>query len=380
MKAETTSQFAERYGLSRENFILDPLTDTDCFARDDIHTTEIAESLEIDLLTGQAPKRLVWGPYGGGKTHTLMRVMNELKELTPIHVVRIECPDLSRRSRFHDLYREGIMRGLGQDFVMSLFQDIVATIPARRDEILERLRIIFGDEEIAKAAVRIVDPGFDLLRLWGWLSGVAMSRRDLDDLGQTRDLTDAEAARLSDVIILVGRLVHQLKGQTLVLILDEMERLRSIGPDTIGTFVTGFTRLADPTQKSVSILIGASADLQTEMVDVFAENGPVVTRLGPGTEIEVPPMEEPDVAKFIEKTIAYVRVNASVSPLVSKAATSITETLNERFFPFTDEAIEALKSRLTQSLLPREITLSMTRALGRAYRNDFAAVTAECVR
>src|SRR5215471_8759481 len=88
-----------KYGLRRENFILDPLKDTECFARVDIDTRAIAESLDTDLVTGLAPKRLVWGPYGGGKTHTLMRTMEELKNLTDIHPVRVECPDLNRRSR-----------------------------------------------------------------------------------------------------------------------------------------------------------------------------------------------------------------------------------------------------------------------------------------
>jgi Cdc6-like AAA superfamily ATPase len=84
----------ESYGLTRDNFILDPVEDTACFARTDIHTHVIAEELDIDLVTKLAPKRLVFGPYGGGKTHTLMRTMKELEQLTPIYPVRIECPDI----------------------------------------------------------------------------------------------------------------------------------------------------------------------------------------------------------------------------------------------------------------------------------------------
>ncbi len=72
--------------------------------------------------TGLAPKRLVRGPYGAGKTYTLMRTMDELANLTKIHPVRVECPDLAKKSRFHDLYREGIMRALGQDFVLGLLE------------------------------------------------------------------------------------------------------------------------------------------------------------------------------------------------------------------------------------------------------------------
>ena len=55
-----------------------------------------------------------------------------------------------------------------------------------------------------------------------------MSRTDLDDLEQTQDLTQTEAARLADFICLLGRLQKELRGKTLVLVLDEMERLMSI--------------------------------------------------------------------------------------------------------------------------------------------------------
>src|ERR1700682_5951967 len=100
---EKSATIGGRYGLKRDNFILDPIKDYKCFARDDINTHEIAEALDVDVLTGLAPKRLVWGPYGAGKTHTLMRTMEELGKLAKIHYVRVECPDLGKRSRFHDL-------------------------------------------------------------------------------------------------------------------------------------------------------------------------------------------------------------------------------------------------------------------------------------
>jgi Cdc6-like AAA superfamily ATPase len=367
----------QRYGLQRENFILNPIEDTDCFARDDIKTQVIAESLDIDLVTGLAPKRLVWGPYGGGKTHTLMRTMKELGHLTPIYYIRIECPDLSKKSRFHDLYREGIMRGLGQDFVIGIIEDAVQSVGlARRDELLNRLKAKFGDEEIAKAAIRIIDPNFDELRLWRWISGVPMSRNDLDDLGQTQDLTQTEAARLAEIICLFGRLLREIQGKTLVLILDEMERLRTIGQETITTFVSGFTRLVDPTQNLVSILIGTSAEGEFDMIDVFGGRGPVRSRLGTDAEIEIRALDDADVDRFIKGVIAYVRDTAAdMDALVSAASATVDESISQDFFPFTDDAVDALKSRLTQIMTPREITMKMTRALGRAYRANSLAIT-----
>jgi hypothetical protein len=375
------ASFGQKYGLTRENFILDPLKDTECFARDDIKTQAIAESLDVDLVTGLAPKRLVWGPYGGGKTHTLMRTMRELEQLTPIHPVRIECPDLAKKSRFHDLYREGIMRGLGQDFIIRLIEDAVQSVGlARRDELLGRLKAKFGDEEISKAVIRIIDPNFDQLRLWRWISGVSMSRQDLDDLGQTQDLTQIEAARLADIICLFGRLLREIRHKTLVLVLDEMERLNSIGPETIPTFETGFSRLVDPNQTSVSILIGASAALRSEMVEIFRENGPVVSRLSTDAEIEITSLDEPDVDKFIQGVIAFLRDPAAdIKSLSNQALKGTNERIDPKFFPFTEDAIDALKSHLTQIMTPREITMKMTRALGRAHRADKLVIASDCV-
>ena len=147
---------------------------------------------------------------------------------------------------------------------------------------------------MAKAASRLYDPNFDRLRLWRWLSGVALSRGDLDDLTQTQDLTSTESARLAEMICMLGALLRDHRGKRLVLILDEMERLKSIGPETVTTFVSGFTRLVDPNQKSVSVLIGASASVETEMIDVFSTNGPVTSRLGADAQIEIQAIRDTD--------------------------------------------------------------------------------------
>jgi hypothetical protein len=370
---------SERYGLRSDNFILDPVKDTDCFALIGPDPTEIAEGLDTDLVTGLAPKRMFWGPYGGGKTHTLMRTMRELEKLTPIHAVRVECPDLAKKSRFHDLYREGIMRALGEDLVIGLIDDAVRSVGmARREELTEKLRDRFQDEEVAKAAIRLIDPNFDSLRLWRWISGVPLSRADLDDLGQTQDLTQTEAARLADLLALVGRLMQEFRSKKLVLVLDEMERLFQIGQETITTFVSGFSRLVDPTQAEVCVLIGASAILQSELVEIFSENSPVVSRLTGENIREVSYMHDEDLDRLIEAVITYRRSDAAdIQSLVTNAQAVTGETIEVRFFPFTTPAVEALKSRLTNAMTPREITMQMTRALGRAYRGDAPVITTQ---
>lgn len=371
----------QAFGLSRPNFILDPGTDWECFARRDINVTAIVEGLQIDLVTRLAPKRLLWGPYGGGKTHTLYRTLNELGKLTTIHAVRVECPDLSKRSVFNDLYRDGIMPVLGEESVIGLLERAIEKVPvARRDEYLRRLREFLGDEPLSKAVAQLMNPNFERLQLWAWLSGVSLSRGELSDLGQTQDLASAEPARLAEMVILIGRVMKRVDGKTLVLCLDEMERMKAVGSDAIATFVTGFTRLMDPNQRDVAVLLGCSAALFDEMPDIFARNGPVVSRLGSQATIEVPHIPDPDVDGFIRQVIAYVREkDAPISELVAAAQASTGENLELDFFPFTTETLQAMKSRLSRDMTPREITISMTQVAGRAHLMSRPCVTSDLI-
>ena len=375
---ESTS-LERAFGLARPNFILDPLQDSECFGRTDIPIGEIVQGLQIDLITKLAPKRLLWGPYGGGKTHTLFRTLQELGELTPISAVRVECPDLSKRSTFNDLYRDGIMPVFGEDTVVGLFERVTESVPvARREEYLRRLREYLGDEPMAKAVAQLMNPNFERLRFWAWFSGVSMSRGEIGELGQTHDLASAEPARLSELIVLIGRLMRRVEGKTLVLCLDEMERLRDVGLDGIATFVTGFTRLMDPNQRDVAILIGSSAEQFDEMPDLFARHGPVVSRVGTHAIIEVPHIPDPDVDGFIQAVIAYVRSEgADIARLCESARTTTAERIEPAFFPFTLEALQALKSRLSRDMTPREITIVMTQAAGRAHLVGRSCVTSE---
>lgn len=378
----------ERFGLAKSNFIIDPIYESDFWApRSDINIDSLVENLRVDLVTGLAPKRFIWGRYGGGKTHTLHHTMRELEKITPIHPVHIDCPDMSRRSTFLDLYRDGIMHSLGEDFVLGLFDASLEKIGyARREEFLRKLNEALNDQELSKAVARLQDPNFDRIKLWAFITGVSVGKSDLTDLGQTQDLTSAESSRLAEMIILVGRLSRTNLGKTLVLILDEIDRLgppSGPGPETIMTFQTAFRRLVDPNQKTVSILIGCSAEARGEVPEIFAERGPVMDRLGrdPGFGvIEIHDLIDKDVDVFIKAVIRRFR-NQSVDMvgLVKEASSATSETVDEEFFPFTVEAIAALKGRLSQTMTPREVTLTMTRLLGRAHLLNKSVVTSDVV-
>lgn len=379
MTSPKEASLERAFALARPNFILDPAHDWECFARQDINVAAIVEGLQIDLVTRLAPRRLLWGPYGGGKTHTLYRTLNELGKLTAVHAVRVECPDLSKRSMFNDLYRDGIMPVLGEETVIGLFERAIEQVPvARREEYLRRLRESLGDEPLSKAVAQLMNPNFERLRLWAWLSGVPLSRGELNDLGQTQDLASAEPARLAEMVILIGRVMKRVDGKILVLCLDEMERMKAVGADAIATFVTGFTRLMDPNQRDVAVLLGCSAALFDDMPDLFGRHGPVVSRLGPQATIEVPHIPDPDVDGFVRKVIAFVRApSAPTKELATAAQKTTPEHIDLDFFPFSTEALQAMKSRLSRDMTPREITIAMTQAAGRAHLASRLCVTSD---
>lgn len=376
----------ERFGLRRPNFILNPLSDEDAsfFAqRTGVNVSDIIENLQIDLVTGLPPKRLFWGPYGGGKTHTLQNTMRQLAELTPMRHVYIECPDLSRRSTFLDLYREGIMRSMGQDFVLGLLLEARNRVGyALRDILVRGLRDQFGDEELAKAVAILSDPTEERqLLLWTWISGVKVSPGGLKDLGQTQDLTAAEPARLAQIVTIIGKLVKGIEEKTLVLVLDELDRIGRVGPDTIGQFSTGFRRLVEPHQQYVSVLLAASADKFGDLPDVFWERGPVGSCFGRDAVKVIPALDDPDVEPFMKQIIEHVRdPDAGIPALIEEAkGAGVTETLVEDLFPFTEEAVQALKGALGGSMTPRDVILSMTHAAGKAHLLKRPAITSDFI-
>ena len=370
---------ASSLGLRRPNFILDPATDSDtCFARDDIKPGDLVKNLQVDLVTDVAPKKIFWGPYGAGKTHTLYRTVHELQNLTPIKPIHIECPDMTRKSTFNDFYRDGIMAAMGQTFVVELLEEYVESKPPKKRELmLPLLRDELHDESLANAVLCLFNPNFPRLVFWTWISGVSLKASELRDLGQTQDLSQAEPAYLATILVTLGEILRLQRKQTLVLVLDELERMDAIGPETINTFMTGFTRLTDQNQKSVGILLGVSARQLQEMNDIFAGNSAVMSRIGIEGQIRIPPMPDRDVDDFIRKILEYIRItDFNLSSAVANARAEYREEhFSEKFWPFSDEALALMKSKFSQENTPREITYLMTRCLGRALLADLHAVT-----
>jgi hypothetical protein len=375
---------AERFALKRSNFVLDPERDFDCFARTDIDVQGLVERLRVDLVTELAPKRMFFGPYGAGKSHTLIFAAKQLERLTPIKTIRMECPNLTKKSRFVDLYREGIMRVLGQDLVLGLFEQLVLEAYRKsRDERTAHLRDLLQDDELVRAAGKLVDEEFERDLFWRWFSGVSLSRSELEPLRVTSDLTAAEPARLAAFLTSIGRLLRRFDRRTLLFVFDEMERLQNLDSDSIGNYLTAFTKLADPLQNDLAIVIGYSADLAEEIHELFGLRGPVGSRIGRAATVEIKVLPEKQIEEFASGVIQFLRDESTFDARFGAAeadAASQSEGLDRRFYPFTKKALQMLRSRLGDALTPRDIELSMTHAAGRAHINDWSAVRSGAIQ
>ena len=382
--ADNTS-VAQWFGLNHPNFILDPIKDASFYApRSKINIPAIVEGLQVNLVTERPPKRFFWGVYGGGKTHTILHISNQLQSILDIYPVYIECPSVPRKSTFLNLYHDGIMASLGQDYVVELFKNLIDSMgTVRFEELFSEVKNLLGDEELSRAVTSLLGARSEKeLAFWRYISGVSVSQRDLAELNQTQALVDSTPSRLATVLIIIGKVVKKIYNKTLTLIIDEIDRLKVISDEYgISTYEEAFRRLVDDNQKDVAILMSCSAVNFRELPEIFGggEFGPILSRIGTQNLLEIPEISPEDVDVFINAIIRHTVSKEVAEQRVEELKTQIDEELKVDLYPFTTEAIEALKGTLRGIMTPREITQRMTDAAGTAYLMKKRAISSDII-
>lgn len=379
-----TNGVAQWFGLRRPNFILDPRQDADFYApRTRVDIPGLIEGIQINLVTDRPPKRFFWGMYGGGKTHTLFHISRQLEKILSIHPVYVECPSVPKRSTFIHLYHDGIMASMGQDFVLDMFKDLIASIgTVRFEELLAKLKQVLQDEELSRAVSSLLGARPDKeLTFWRYISGVSVPTRDLAELNLTQALADTIPSRLANIVIIIGRVLKKTKGKTLVLILDEIDRLKTVADEYgASTYEEAFRRLVDENQRDVAIIISCSAVSLRDVPDVIGtEAGPILSRIGPHNVIEISEISANDVDTFIAKILEHIVDKGVAENKVRGLQGRENETLEVELFPFTKEAVEVLKGKLRGTMTPREITQRMSDAAGRAFLMKREAITSDII-
>ena len=91
-------------------------------------------------------------------------------------------------------------------------------------------------------------------------------------------------------------------------------------------------------------------------------------------------LDEFEVEPFIKNIIGFLRSDGcALKDKLDKAKETTDEDLIEEIFPFSAEAIEAIKVSVGLEMTPREITLKMTRAAGKAHNYNKIVITSDII-
>lgn len=379
-----TNGVAEWFGLKRPNFILDPKEDADFYApRTGVDIPKLIEGIQVNLVTERPPKRFFWGIYGGGKTHTLFHISRQLEKLLDIYPVYVECPSVPKKSTFIQLYHDGIMASMGQDFIVEMFKDLVDSMGTTRfPELLGKLKEVLEDEELSRAVSSLFGARPDKeLTFWRYISGVSVPARDLAELNLTQALVDTIPSRLANIVIIIGRVVKRTRGKTLVLILDELDRLQNVTDEYgVSTYQEAFRKLVDENQRDVAIIFGCSGVSFREIPDIIGqEAGPILSRIGSQNIIPISEISASDVDIFITRILEHSVDKDIANQKTRELQKGLKESLEIDIFPFTKEAIEALKGTLRGTMTPREITQRMSDAAGKAFLLKKPVITSDII-
>lgn len=363
----------EWFGLRRDNYFLDPRNtpeDRQFFASrpTSLNIQQQITSLELDLEAALAPKKLYWGPYGSGKTHTLYKALYELDQRLPIRVAFVECPVMKKNSTFVELYSK-TLEELGMEFIHELISETLNRVVQQTGfrsprDVEAKLIETMGDEDLGRATYRTVTQQLDPIVIWRWITATGVSSRERDDLRVRDDLSTVDPTRLVGIIITIGKLLKTIKNTSLVLVFDELDRTRGLNPDAATTFSTAFTRLTEPGQTNAAVFFSLSASRIDDLPEILTE--PVRSRMGRENLVEIPGMNPDDVLPFVQGVVGYIRdPSVDVTARVREYSKETSEQLTEYLYPLTKEAVEAIKTACGQLIVPRDICRLMSR--GAAY-------------
>lgn len=373
-----TLQNPEKYCLKRFDLLLNPTSNPEDSAiyagRDDLRT-QLEKRVNRAILVNQKLHTILWGPYGGGKTHTLYYIKHYL-ESNPVgqrkpEVFVLVCPAFVKNT-FVELY-SAIIRELGKKFILELLRNcyeiLEPNLKKKPDE--ERIQIIhekIGNRDVAYAMLTIMRPQSDEYLVWKWFSGEACSSGEKKTLGVLKDNSKSEdAISTLESIVRMYEIANEGK-KLLVLMIDELENLTAL-KGTAQDFIHGFRKMVDQTTLAI---FGAATAGSVDSLPVL-RNPAVKQRIGfPHNFIEIQPFTPEGAKKFVSALLKQIRpANTDLAKRIEecKRKKLTSETLSKEFFPFTEELIEEIINGIQadgEPLIPRNIEMKLTDVIGDA--------------
>lgn len=353
-------QFANWFCLNnRLNFTIDaqihPSDAQYYFGRDDTKV-RLQRQLRSGFVDPGAPKIVVYGPYGSGKTQTLFYLQHYLENDPLIQQVNPSKPhlvyvpvEMQERSKATNLHMQ-LMQALGKDvigaWVKKLF-DTTQNLDAALSEITTNTNIACALRELRA-------PGEASFAAWRWITCQGLASKDLSSLQLTADLSMLQSKDMAEALISVGCLARKV-GISLIFLIDEMESLQNVRAGDAAESLHHYMRyLSEKKNSYVGFLIGLKADVLDEMSGILRGND-VMSRVGGQNYLELPPLPAiSNVKVFMRELLCHLTDQEKVDQRVA----SLGLASHSGLFPFEDSAFELLADYATQEItkaLPRNI-------------------------
>jgi len=336
----------EYFGLQRPSFMLDPQNDYECYAGRTDEKNLLVDRIQAASDVESAPRLVLWGVYGGGKTHTQFYAGKKLLKEYGNDSIYVICPDLARNAAFLDLYKE-ILMAMGSSKVKSLLQKYLLKVGDLK------FKGFFANQDTANVCLKLVlatEGGEDFIRAWRWLSGEQVSASESITLGATSALSPRESARF---LIKLGGIYNEIGKKRLVLLIDECEKLVDVTDQyAIGTFTTAFREISEKLQRYLGFICACTA-VDYEKIAAPFNLGAVSGRIGEGNYLQISHIRDEELKPFMKDLLSYVMDPKEREKRIKRLKEKGT-VVNPDFYPFTEEAIDRIAQHVAED--PRRKT------------------------
>ena len=161
--------------------------------------TRIQKQIRRSFVDPGAPKMMVYGPYGSGKTQTLFYLryyleqqMQEINDAKPrTFYIPIEMQENDRANHLH----MQVMQGIGKETVATWVRKLLETTSSLESALGD----ISSDPNIVTALGELRLSGDASFTAWRWLTCQGLTAKDLSSLRLTTDLSTLGAKEMAEV-------------------------------------------------------------------------------------------------------------------------------------------------------------------------------------
>lgn len=358
----------------KDYFYIDPQEDAPVyFGRQELQQ-RLTRTLRNSFMTrAGVPKIFIWGPYGGGKTHTLFHIKYFLehdKEVPPCEVIYFDLGPLASKSTYAHMHCM-FMETLGMETLRGLANDLLSSMVG--PDLEDRLRRYFPNPNIGNALRSLSYGGSapQSLMAWKWLCGENLRDEQQRTLPVTKNLTGE--GELIEVVTAIGKLMRDVRNRRIVYLVDEAEQLGSVtNPDAERTFIWSIRQLSDDVVNRAVGFVFASHGRHGEELPSILATDEIRSRI---RDPNVIPIEElggvQGIRNFVVELLQGLVDRERAGQEIQRHGLPTTPET----YPFTEDALDQLCEFLGEpgetgelKSLPREIIGSINDCAVRAYR------------